>query len=295
MKNKSIHIYGAAGLLIIIAAEVLLFYRNQTIGVWFTPIIWSGYILFVDSIIYRKKGESFISSHFPEFVILLFLSVGFWLIFEGYNLFIRNWHYINLPENLTIRYIGFFWSFATIYPAIFETRDLLETYGFFKKVYVPKREACKMCLTTMFLIGLIFLIFPFVKPSEYLAPIVWTGFVFTLEPVNYLLNSGSFLRDLKDGIMQRFLTHFTAGIICGLLWEFWNYFAYTKWIYTVPYWGNVKIFEMPLIGYLGFPAFALECYVMYSTAVIIMKKLNPNFKSYFVKMGEKITNSHPTT
>ena len=26
---------------------------------------------------------------------------------------------------------------------------------------------------------------------------------------------------------------------------------------------HVKIFEMPLPGYLGFPAFALECFTMY--------------------------------
>ena len=26
---------------------------------------------------------------------------------------------------------------------------------------------------------------------------------------------------------------------------------------------DIKIFEMPLAGYLGFPAFAVECFVMY--------------------------------
>ncbi len=48
-----------------------------------------------------------------------------------------------------------------------------------------------------------------------------------------------------------------------MLWEFWNYWAATKWTYTVPYLGDVKIFEMPILGYLGFPPFALECYAMY--------------------------------
>ena len=100
--------------------------------------------------------------------------------------------------------------------------------------------------------------------------------------MNYLLGGGSFLKELEYGKIQKFLTHFTAGIICGILWEFWNFWAYTKWIYTVPYWGDVKIFEMPVIGYLGFPAFALECYVMYSTAVIFIKKLSPKFQSYFI-------------
>jgi len=32
---------------------------------------------------------------------------------------------------------------------------------------------------------------------------------------------------------------------------------------AVPYLGHVKVFEMPVLGYLGFPPFALECYAMY--------------------------------
>ena len=43
-----------------------------------------------------------------------------WLVFELYNLFIRNWHYVNLPAKPALRYFGYAWSFATIWPAIFE-------------------------------------------------------------------------------------------------------------------------------------------------------------------------------
>ena len=35
---------------------------------------------------------------------------------------------------------------------------------------------------------------------------------------------------------------------------------------------NLKIFEMPVPGYLGFPAFALECFTMY---VFIRRLLFP--------------------
>ena len=30
----------------------------------------------------------------------------------------------------------------------------------------------------------------------------------------------------------------------------------------MPWVGEVKLFEMPLLGFLGFPPFAVECYVM---------------------------------
>jgi hypothetical protein len=42
-----------------------------------------------------------------------------------------------------------------------------------------------------------------------------------------------------------------------------DYWARAKWQYTVPIMENLKIFEMPLPGYLGFPALALECFTMY--------------------------------
>jgi len=48
-----------------------------------------------------------------------------------------------------------------------------------------------------------------------------------------------------------------------LVWECWNYWAHTKWIYNVPVPPDIKIFEMPLAGYGGFPAFAVECFAMY--------------------------------
>jgi hypothetical protein len=57
-----------------------------------------------------------------------------------------------------------------------------------------------------------------------------------------------------------------GGLVCGILWEFWNFWARTKWIYAVPILSEIKIFEMPVLGFLGFPPFAVECYVLYHLA-----------------------------
>ena len=54
-----------------------------------------------------------------------------------------------------------------------------------------------------------------------------------------------------------------SGLLCGALWEFWNFWAGAKWHYSVPIMERWKIFEMPLPGYFGFPPFALECFTMY--------------------------------
>ena len=64
-----------------------------------------------------------------------------------------------------------------------------------------------------------------------------------------------------------------AGALCGLLWEFWNSGAGAQWHYTVPFVGVLKVFEMPLLGFLGFPPFALECFAMTSLFFAVLGRL----------------------
>src|SRR5256886_12014471 len=54
-----------------------------------------------------------------------------------------------------------------------------------------------------------------------------------------------------------------AGLFAGVLWESFNAASRAKWIYTVPFLEHVKVFEMPPIGFLGFPFFALEVWSLY--------------------------------
>src|SRR5207247_9463484 len=46
-------------------------------------------------------------------------------------------------------------------------------------------------------------------------------------------------------------------------WETFNHLARGRWIYTVPFLEDVKLFEMPPVGFLGFPFFALEVWSLY--------------------------------
>lgn len=103
------------------------------------------------------------------------------------------------------------------------------------------------------------LIAPFLVPAEiapYTAAPVFLGFIFLLDPINQRLGAESLTRDRTINLLL-------SGLLCGVLWEFWNYWARAKWIYTVPIMQQWKIFEMPLPGYLGFPPFAIECFTMY--------------------------------
>jgi len=99
--------------------------------------------------------------------------------------------------------------------------------------------------------------------ARYLAAPVWLGFIFVLDPINARLGAPSLFAEWRDRRFDRTINLALAGVLCGLLWEFWNYWCRAKWHYTVPVFERVKLFEMPIAGYLGFPAFALECFVMY--------------------------------
>ncbi len=115
-------------------------------------------------------------------------------------------------------------------------------------------------------VGALMLVSPFLVPpavAPYMAAPVWLGFIFLLDPINARLGGESLLADLRAGRRDRLTNLALSGLLCGVLWEFWNYWARAKWHYTVPIMENLKVFEMPVPGYLGFPAFAIECFTMY--------------------------------
>jgi hypothetical protein len=113
--------------------------------------------------------------------------------------------------------------------------------------------------------GLGMLVLPIAFPSTYLAAPVFLGFIFLLDPLNAHWGAESITGDWMAGHKGRLINLMAAGLICGLVWEFWNYWAQAKWIYNVPILPQVKLFEMPVLGFGGFPPFAVECFAMYVT------------------------------
>jgi hypothetical protein len=268
--------YGWVGFFTIITAEILLLFKAKPVMIFFTPLAWTGYILFVDNLILKLKGESLIYNRRKEFFLMLPISVALWLVFEFYNIFLDNWHYIGLPDKIWVRLVGYTWSFATIWPAILETAELFMVLHIFDKIKIRERSLSPKILRACIGFGFIFLIIPIVFPSRYLSVLVWLGFVFFLDPINYFFHTKSLFGDLEKGNLNILFSLLLSGLACGFLWEFWNYWAQAKWIYTVPILENIKIFEMPMIGYFGFLPFAVECYIMYNSVGLIFDKGNVN-------------------
>lgn len=267
---RKLPLYAWAGLLVMLVSEVAMLARVAPFASWHTPIAWTGYILLIDGIVWKRRGDSWLRNNRAELAFMACASVPIWVIFEIYNkYFLHNWYYVGLPEVLLLRYLGYIWSFATILPAIFETGDLVSSL---RDRRAPRYRADptgpQPMTTGMWLAvagGAAMLLVPVVYPSTYLAAPVWLGFIFLLDPLNARLGEESILSDWRAGHRGRLINLLLAGLACGLVWEFWNYWAVTKWIYNVPILPDVKLFEMPIVGFGGFPPFAVECFVMYVT------------------------------
>lgn len=249
-------------------SEIGMLARLQPFYTWHTPIAWTGYILFVDGIVWKRRGSSWLSDARAEFCFLALVSVPLWVVFEIYNkYFLHNWYYIGLVEWLPLRYFGYAWAFATIWPAIFETGDLIAAIRDPGGTGLQRSKPARLQLGPGALAsvgaGALMLLVPIVYPSTYLAAPVWLGFIFLLDPLNARSGSESILGDLRERRHARLAHLLAAGLICGVIWEFWNYRAGAKWIYNVPILPEIKVFEMPILGFGGFPPFAIECFVMY--------------------------------
>ncbi len=255
--------YGFIGIILIILVEINFFLKIQPFANWYFPIVWFSYILVVDAVIYSIRKKSFINNQLFNFIGLFIFSALFWYMFEFLNIFVQNWNYIGI-EGLG-KEIGIFalLSFSTILPALFETTSLIKSIHLFDKIKLKKKyKVTKNFLYFMIILGILCFFFPIFFP-KFAFPLVWLSFFFILDPINYLNKQPSIIGYIKNRKLVIPLSLLLAGIILGFFWEFWNYWAIPKWTYNIPFIGFFKIFEMPILGYLGYFPFAFELYSMY--------------------------------
>jgi hypothetical protein len=266
--TRGLPFYAWIGLAVMATSEAAMLAKIEPFWSWHTPIAWSGYILFVDGLVWRRRGSSLLRDDRAEALFIGIVGVPLWVVFEYYNKYaLHNWYYVGLPEVLLVRYAGYAWAFATITLALMETAELVGSLR--DRRAPPYRRATPHQVPlgikgwASVVAGTVLLLIPIVHPSPWLAAPVWLGFIFLLDPLNAAAGAESIRGDFVDRHRGRLVNLLAAGLICGFLWEFWNFWARAKWLYNVPVPPHIKIFEMPVAGFAGFPPFAVECFVMY--------------------------------
>ena len=223
--------------------------------------LWLGYILVVDATVQHRTGTSLWAWSRRDFLLLFAASAPVWWIFELINRRTANWEYLGGNRFTPFQYYALCTiSFSTVMPAVFETGELVRTFGWVERFGygrpVVERRATRPGLL---LLGLAMLTLALTWPRIFY-PFVWTSLVFILEPVNGWLGRPNLLRFLQAGNWRPVICLSVGAVICGFFWEMWNYWSFPKWIYHTPGAQFLHLFEMPLLGYGGYIPFALELF-----------------------------------
>lgn len=255
------------------------------IAVNMTPLCWTAYLLLMDGLLAgiaagrRARGTAdtaAIRARPVRFLVCFLASIPIWLVFDGINFgFIMAWDYHGLPDNLLHRHIAYFFAFGAICPAMFLTAELLIGLRLVRLRGLVVRIGPRVQIAMM-IAGLLAGLFPILVRDPIGSLTLWLAFWFLLDPINHRLGAPSLIGDWAQGRWTRTVALMLAGLICGFLWEFWNYWATAKWTYDLPFLGPAEAFtyfEMPVIGLVGFLPFALECWVMFQTVVLVLRRL----------------------
>ncbi len=261
----------------IAATFVLMVQGVEPFANFFYICAWYGLIFTFDRLIHRRQGRSLIASCGSGFFPLLFWSAVSWYFFELLNFRLQNWYYVFVIDPQVLRTLSTFVSFATVFPGIFWIDHYLALRGTCGRGQGRPLHFSSRGLYLLQVAGLLFLALPMLWPT-YFFPLVWGGVFLLLAPLNYRCGINGLLRQFERGEYGPTLRLLLAGGLAGLLWEFFNFWARAKWIYTVPYFDELKLFEMPLAGFIGFPPFAVECAVIYR--FLVWHRLAPAFGSY---------------
>jgi len=248
-----------------------------------TPLAWVGYLLVVEGLLAWRRGAGAVSParlRPRRFTLCFVSSVGVWLVFDWVNFsFIHAWSYHGLEAIGPVHaWIARIVAFGAISPAMFMTAELYQQLGL-RHVRGPRVALGPRARGAMVVLGVPALLFPFVVQRPIGCLTLWVSLVLVFEPFNYRLGTAatpSLIRDWRDGRWGRTISLMAAGLTCGFFWEFWNYWAAAKWTYDLPFLGRFeayRLFEMPLAGFAGFAPFALECWVVFETILLVARRV----------------------
>ena len=193
---------------------------------------------------------------FRRHLQLALLSVPLWWWFELINERVQNWHYVLSFDYGPLQY-GLLTSvaFSTVVPAICAASSMIRGGS---PQQQPRGLQCsrnRRLVASLITVGVVLQVAVVLFPTQ-LFPLVWVAPALIFDGLVASAGGRSLVRDLASGRWADLLVIAAGGLICGLFWEFWNYWSMPKWEYRIPYLGFWKIFEMPAAGYLGYIPFA---------------------------------------
>ena len=207
------------------------------------------------------------------------ISAPVWWLFEALNWRVQNWYYDGRKLFTDFEY-GILASiaFSTVIPAVFGTAELIARFGWLQKVKFGLIIRPTKAITILFFIaGWLMLALMLIWPG-YFFPFIWLSLFFIMEPINVWRGNRNLAQRTQSGDWRPVIALWVGVLVTAFFWEFWNFYSYPKWIYTVPgfvdFW---HIFEMPLLGYGGYLPFALELFAIYHLVAGFLGERNSTY------------------
>lgn len=241
------------------------------------PLFW-GFALMLDGWVYvRNGGKSIISETPQEIIGIGIASIGGWMLFEYLNLFVNeDWFY---PKGDIISSEQFLLYAIVIssglLPLAFEWYSLFYTFPalrqrFSKGIKIVVPEWLKTIAGIIALVGLLGAgLFP-----NQLFFSLWLAPPLLLAVALDKIGVWTPLRSIGKGNWTPTLLFALTYLVEGLFLEGQNYFSaihdgreiiFTEapayWQYNLPYVNAFHLFEMPLLGYLGYLPFGVYCWL----------------------------------
>jgi len=226
--------------------------------------LWSGYCLIIDGLNVLYSGTSLLSRNGKAYIGLFILSVPLWWLFEFFNLFLQNWHYLEARPLGDVEYaVRASVHFSVVIPAVLSTAELWGAMPLLaglrngRRIAVTNRKLAALILAAVIMMVLA------VSFPGLCFPMLWICLYLLCDSLNALIGVPSLLKRLERGNWRPLFCLAAGALTCGFFWEMWNFYALPKWSYTLPYFNDYRIFEMPVLGYLGYLPFGLEVYAIY--------------------------------
>lgn len=246
----------AAGLTAVAVGTAGSLQGAEPFATWYYPFAWYGTLAVGEAAVRLRTGRWFLLTR--RGVALLLWSIPFWLLFELVNFRVENWYYVFVPHDRVARWAGIGLSFATVLPAILLSHRTLESLGVFESRRSPTFTVSVPLSFALQGLGVVMAGLSLARPTLFF-PLVWGSVTLLVDPWTWRKDPDrSLLGRLargQPGVVYRLLV---GGLAIGFLWELFNAAARGKWIYTVPGLEEIKLFEMPVAGFLGFPVLALD-------------------------------------
>lgn len=225
--------------------------------------LWAGFILIMNALCVRRSGHSPMTDHPWAYAATFPASSLFWWFFEYLNRYVWNWYYLGVSDIGAVEYIVYASvCFASVLPAVCAVAAWLHTFPVFDdrvyrgmaRVDLRRRGWC-LFLGTLAAAGLTGIVFV----PDFAYPLLWLSPLAVFLLVQFLMREKCVLDPLAEGDWSVFIRFAVASLVCGFCWETWNYYAFAKWVYAVPWVHGFQIWEMPVAGFAGYLPFGVEC------------------------------------